>query len=163
MKSCTSELERSRTTCVPPRPRTISLFGAFNTHSGCFSYNSLVVLAISGSIQIPNLIPCLLASAIRPSMPLGSFRASTIQSPKDELSLLRGYLSPNQPSSMTNNSPPIDWISLIIWSIPSWLISKYTPSQLFSKIFRAVAPFAILCLRAHAWKFRLLPLKPSLL
>lgn len=42
----------------------------------------------------------------------------------NKLSDLRGNLSPNQPSSITNNSPPIDSMSLIIWFIPCSLMSK---------------------------------------
>ena len=113
-KSCTFGLARSSTTCVPPRPNTGSRFGDLTIQSGCFSYSSLVVLAISGSIQMPNFTPFFLASRSRPSMPSGSLFLSTTQSPSDELSVLRGYLSPNQPSSMTKSSPPMEAMSAII-------------------------------------------------
>ena len=79
----------SKTNCVPPRPVVASRFGDFIIHSGCFSYNSLLVFVISGSIHIPKSIFFFWDTFIRLSIPSGNFFLSTIQSPKDELSVLR--------------------------------------------------------------------------
>ncbi len=97
----------------------------------------------------------------RADTPPGSLFLSTPQSPKAQLSVRRGYFTPNHPSSITKSSPPIDAISPIIWSIPASLISKYTPSQLFRRILRGTSPWAILWFLPHLWKLRLTPLIPS--
>ena len=140
-KSCTSGLQRSSTICVPPRPLTGSLPGALRTQSGCFSYSSLVVLSISGSIQMPKRMPRSAAALTSPFTPSGNFLLSTIQSPSPALSFTLGYFSPNHPSSMTKSSPPIEAMSDIILCIPSSLILKYTPSQLFSRTLRSLSPW----------------------
>ena len=63
---------------------------------------------------MPNLSPFSLAEAVSPLMPSGSFSLQTTQSPRLDVPLLRGYLSPNQPSSITNISPPMAAKSAII-------------------------------------------------
>lgn len=71
-----------------------------------------------------------LASLSKPSIPLGSFLVSTTQSPSAQLSVTRGYLVPNHPSSITKSSPPILWISAIIWSIPfGWCRNRHLPKS----------------------------------
>ena len=123
-KSCTSGLERSRITCVPPRPVDTGRFSTRRIHLGLFSKSSLFVFELSGSIQMPNFILYFFAESRRPFIPNGSFSLQTCQSPRDDLSLLRGYLFPNQPSSITKSSPPIAENSFIILSIPLWFTLK---------------------------------------
>ena len=64
---------------------------------------SLSGFTISGSIHRPKSMPRAWTSRASASMPPGSLRRSTVQSPSDELSLSR---RPNQPSSSTNSSTP---------------------------------------------------------
>src|SRR5665647_55115 len=104
--------------------------------SGCFSYNSLLGLTISGSIQMPNFTPCFSASLTKTPIPLGSLVLLGSQSPREDLSLFRGYLLANQPSSSKKRSTPNFLVSLIIPFNFSSLKSKKVVSQLLSSVMR---------------------------
>ena len=68
------------------------------------------------------------------SMPSGSFSRFTSQSPSPALSLLRGYLLPNQPSSSTNISSPMAAASSIMSVSVFASNEKAAPSQLLSSV-----------------------------
>ena len=78
------------------------------------------------------------------------------------LSFFRGYLLPNQPSSITKSSPPKAAMSVIICTIRSSLMSKYSPSHEFKRMSPTFMPrCSIPQVRAQRWKVRDTPLMPA--
>ena len=97
-------------------------------------YNSLSLFTISGSNHKPNFIPKLRIFSERLPIPLGSLLGFTCQSPNPAQSF---SLSPNQPSSNTNNSIPTSNAFLAIFTNFSSSKSKYVASQLLIKTGRS--------------------------
>ena len=120
--------------------------------------SQLLVFAISGSTQMPNLRPRFPASSARKPSPRGSFSVLTHQSPSPAVALFtssRAYLPfPNQPSSRTNISPPISFTPSIMSRSVCSVKLKYDPSQLLRRTACRSYPCGIRWRCAQRWYWR---------
>ena len=156
--STISGRERSRTSCwrlsVRGRPATPI------AQSGCAANSWLFALTISGSIHSPKRMPRSSIRRARPSIPLGSLRRSTTQSPSEVVSSSR---APNQPSSRTNSSIPRSRATVAMSTSFCSSKSKYVPSQLLIRTGRGRSRQAPRASRSRysPWYAALRPSRPA--
>lgn len=144
INSCTSGSARFRTSWLRCSVRGYE--PAWRTQSGCSWYRLDCGFTISGSTQIPKRRFSGDLATFKEVMaftsgasPLGNRVGLGTQSPRPAESETRGYLSPNHPSSMTKSFTPKAADSCAMRCMFSSLMSKYNPSQLFSKTGRLSA------------------------